>query len=62
VSNQVEIIYSSSRNTKETGEIICISPRKSACGIRPLGALLVRVEKALTLTKKILIGEIDEAD
>jgi hypothetical protein len=27
-----------------------------------LGALLVKVEKAPTLTKKILIGEIDEAD
>jgi hypothetical protein len=37
VSNQVEIIYSSSRNSKETGEIIRISPRKSARGIRPLG-------------------------
>jgi hypothetical protein len=36
VSNQVEIIYSSSRNSKETGEIIGISPRKSARGIRPL--------------------------
>jgi hypothetical protein len=36
VSNQVEIIYSSGRNSKETGEIIRISPRKSARGIRPL--------------------------
>ena len=36
MSNQVEIIYSSSRNSKETGEIIRISPRKSARGIRPL--------------------------
>ena len=36
-SNQVEIIYSSSRNSKETGEIIRISPRESARGIRPLG-------------------------
>jgi hypothetical protein len=36
VSNQVEIIYSSSRNSKETGEIIRISPRKNARGIRPL--------------------------
>jgi hypothetical protein len=35
VSNQVEIIYSS-HNSKETGEIIRISPRKSARGIRPL--------------------------
>jgi hypothetical protein len=33
VSNQVEIIYSSSRNSKETGEIIRISPGKSARGI-----------------------------
>jgi hypothetical protein len=39
VSNQVEIIYSSSRNSKETGEIIRISPRKTARGIRPLGSL-----------------------
>jgi hypothetical protein len=38
VSNQVEIIYSSSRNSKETGEIIRISPRKNARGIRPLRA------------------------
>ena len=38
MSNQVEIIYSSGRNSKETGEIIRISPRKSARGIRPLGA------------------------
>jgi hypothetical protein len=38
VSNQVEIIYSSGRNSKETGEIIRISPRKSARGIRPIGA------------------------
>jgi hypothetical protein len=37
VSNQVEIIYSSGRNSKETGEIIRILPRKSARGIRPLG-------------------------
>jgi hypothetical protein len=37
VSNQVEIIYSSGRNSKETGEIIRISPRKSARGIRPSG-------------------------
>jgi hypothetical protein len=36
VSTQVEIIYSSGRNSKETGEIISISPRKSARGIRPL--------------------------
>jgi hypothetical protein len=36
VSNQVEIIYSSGRNSKETGEIIRISPRKSARGIRPI--------------------------
>jgi hypothetical protein len=36
MSNQVEIIYSSSRNSKETGEIFRISPRKSARGIRPL--------------------------
>ena len=36
MSNQVEIIYSSGRNSKETGEIIRISPRKSARGIRPL--------------------------
>jgi hypothetical protein len=36
VSTQVEIIYSSSRNSKETGEIFRISPRKSARGIRPL--------------------------
>jgi hypothetical protein len=34
-STQVEIIYSSGRNSKETGEIIRISPRKSARGIRP---------------------------
>jgi hypothetical protein len=39
VSNQVEIIYSSGRNSKETGEIIRIAPRKSACGIRPYGRL-----------------------
>ena len=38
MSNQVEIIYSSSRNSKETGEIIRISPRKSPRGIRPLKA------------------------
>ena len=36
MSNQVEIIYSSGRNSKDTGEIIRISPRKSARGIRPL--------------------------
>ena len=40
MSNQVEIIYSSGRNSKETGEIIRISPRKSARGIRPLGGIL----------------------
>jgi hypothetical protein len=39
VSNQVEIIYSSTRNSKETGEIIRISPRKSARGIRPYCAI-----------------------
>ena len=38
MSTQVEIIYSSSRNSKETGEIFRISPRKSARGIRPLSA------------------------
>jgi hypothetical protein len=43
VSNQVEIIYSSSRNSKETGEIIRISPRKSARGIRPLEAIFFNV-------------------
>jgi hypothetical protein len=36
VSTQVEIIYASSHNSKETGEIFRISPRKSARGIRPL--------------------------
>jgi hypothetical protein len=36
VSNQVEIIYLSGCNTKETGEIIRISARESARGIRPL--------------------------
>jgi hypothetical protein len=45
VSNQVEIIYSSSRNSKETGEIIRISPRKSARGIRPLRWGLSRILK-----------------
>ena len=40
MSNQVEIIYSSGRNSKETGEIIRISPRKSARGIRPLYAVV----------------------
>jgi hypothetical protein len=48
VSNQVEIIYSSSRNSKETGEIIRISPRKSARGIRPL-----RVVRRGALAKSI---------
>jgi hypothetical protein len=42
VSNQVEIIYSSGRNSQETGEIIRISPRKSARGIRPLGTYPIR--------------------
>jgi hypothetical protein len=35
VSNQVEIIYSSGRNSKETGEIFRISLTKSARGFRP---------------------------
>jgi hypothetical protein len=34
-SRQAEIIRSSSRNSKETGEIFRISPRKSVRGIRP---------------------------
>ena len=36
VSNQVEIMYSSGRNSKEMGAIFRISSRKSARGIRPL--------------------------
>jgi hypothetical protein len=44
VSNQVEIIYSSGRNSKETGEIIRISPRKSARGIRPWAGVLFKSE------------------
>ena len=45
MSNQVEIIYSSGRNSKETGEIIRISPRKSARGIRPLAVSISRLYK-----------------
>ena len=50
MSNQVEIIYSSSRNSKETGEIFRISPRKSARGIRPLkrGDRLSKKERQTT--------------
>ena len=55
MSNQVEIIYSSSRNSKEAGEIFRISPRKSARGIRPL-----RGEEELTLVKTLKICRADE--
>ena len=44
MSNQVEIIYSSGRNSKETDEIIRISPRKSARGIMPLHAIKKKKE------------------
>jgi hypothetical protein len=49
VSNQVEIIYSSGRNSKETGEIIRISPRKSARGIRPLSIQAANILQALVV-------------
>ena len=60
MSNQVEIIYSSSRNSKETGEIIRISPRKSARGIRPLGSFslggIFRAERNFSLSRDFLGG------
>jgi hypothetical protein len=58
VSNQVEIIYSSTRNSKETGEIIRISPRKSARGIRPLRVVNRGQRGALarTIPTRHLIG------
>ena len=51
VSNRVEIIYSSSRNSKETGEIIRISPRKSARGIRPLESIIREIWLSLPLPR-----------
>jgi hypothetical protein len=61
VSNQVEIIYSSSRNSKETGEIIRISPRKSARGIRPLQKLsgIHKLYKASKVHKCLATADVE---
>ena len=40
VSNQVQIMYSSGRNSKEMGEIFGILPRKSARGVRRLATCI----------------------
>jgi hypothetical protein len=53
VKNQVEIIYSSSRNSRETGEIIRISPRKSARGIRPWGCVSITQSSLQTGTLQL---------
>ena len=50
----MEIIYLSSRNSKETGEIFRILPRKSARGIRPLD-----VEFPFNLILLIFLSEMD---
>jgi hypothetical protein len=52
VSNQVGIIYSSGRNSKETGEIFRISLTKSARGIR---ALLVASREQIRPVENVIL-------